>query len=726
MPYVPNPTSGNASVGNDLIITEVHADPSPDEGDANGDGTIDSGDDEFVEIVNEGDETIDLSGYSIEDNTGERFTFPDGATLAPGVAATIFGGGDPTGIPGEVFTSYLGLNNGGDTVILKDASGARVDAMTYGSEGGDDQSLTRSPSSIDPFVQHMSTSSGLRYSPGQSPDGSPLPVELTSFNAVTDGGDVTLRWRTITETNNSGFEVQQRTDQGFTQVGFVEGAGTTVQPQSYQYQIQSLDAGTHIFRLKQVDFDGTPTYTRQVEVTVALDGRFKLGSAYPNPFQNDATFSLQVRETQEVRITVFNALGQQVLPPGLSLVEDPRRKRAAGSRPFDAEGLARRVVILGATGSIGRSTLDLVRRHPERLQVTAVTAHTDVAGLAAIAAECGADLAVIADPQRHEALRNALADHGADCETGAGAGAVAEAAGDPGSDTVVAGIVGGAGLTPALAAARAGKRILLANKEALVMAGPLFMAAARTAGAVIMPVDSEHNAIFQALPGDGHAEGVRRITLTASGGPFRDWTASDMAAATPDQACAHPNWSMGRKISVDSATLMNKGLEVIEASYLFDLPGNRIDVLIHPESIVHGLVEYADGSVLAQLGLPDMRTPLACGLFWPERAASGVESLDLAALGRLHFESPDPERFPCLGLATAALDAGGLAPVWLNAGNEVAVQAFLDGRIGFGDITVTNRGVLDGYNPSSAESLEAIHAADRQAREAAGALIRDR
>lgn len=322
-------TNGNASVGNDLVITEVHADPATESdcsglglpstcGDANGDGTRSSDDDEFVEIVNGGGSAIDISGYTISDNASTRFTFPSGTTLEPGTAATVFGGGTPTGIPGQVFTaSTLGLNNGGDTVILKDASGAWVDAMTYGSsgdanDGGDDQSLTRSPGFFDAFTKHTLAGSGALFSPGQTPSGGALPVELTSFDAVTNGGDVTLRWQTATETNNSGFEVQQRTDQGFTEVGFVEGAGTTAQPQSYQFQLQDLPAGTHIFRLKQVDLDGTATYTRQVEITVALEETFKLGSAYPNPFRSDASFTLQVQETQDVRITIYNALGQRV------------------------------------------------------------------------------------------------------------------------------------------------------------------------------------------------------------------------------------------------------------------------------------------------------------------------------------------------------------------------------------------------------------------------------
>lgn len=387
--------------------------------------------------------------------------------------------------------------------------------------------------------------------------------------------------------------------------------------------------------------------------------------------------------------------------------------------------MSRNLCVLGATGSIGRSLLDLVARHPEHLKVRTVTAHRDVQGLARAAAACSAGHAVIADAGCTDAARDALRAAGVACTLAAGPEALAEAAADAATDTVVTGIVGAAGLPSALAAAAAGKRVLLANKEALVMAGPLFMRTAREAGAIIMPVDSEHNAVFQALPSGGGTRGVRRITLTASGGPFRTWTREAMDAATPEQAVAHPNWSMGRKISVDSATLMNKGLEVIEASYLFDLPGERIDVLVHPESIVHGLVEYADGSVLAQLGVPDMRTPLACGLFWPERADAGVARLNLAELARLHFEPPDAERFPCLALARAALDAGGLAPIWLNAGNEIAVQAFLDGRIAFGAIATVNQRTLDSYNPSGSDGLEDVFMADQAARRAAAAHIRN-
>lgn len=307
-------TDGNASVDNLLVITEVHADPASGiEGDANGDGVRDSGDDEFVEIVNTGGDSVDLSGYTIADTNSDRFTFPAGAALAPGVSATVFGGGTPTGIPGEVFTaSSLGLNNGGDTVTLKDASGNRVDAVTYGGEGGNDQSLTRNPDFFDPFVLHTTTSSGLRYSPGQSPDGGALPVELTRFDAVVKGGDVTLRWATASETNNSGFEVQQRVDGAYQQLGFVEGAGTTSRAQSYQYEVDGLEAGTHVFRLKQVDFDGSAEYSQQVEVQISVDGRFEMEAAYPNPFRGAATVALRVKKTQDVSVGLYNMLGQRV------------------------------------------------------------------------------------------------------------------------------------------------------------------------------------------------------------------------------------------------------------------------------------------------------------------------------------------------------------------------------------------------------------------------------
>jgi len=342
----------------------------------------------------------------------------------------------------------------------------------------------------------------------------------------------------------------------------------------------------------------------------------------------------------------------------------------------------RKIAILGATGSIGSSTLDLLERSPDRFEVVAVTAATNAEALADIARRTGAKLAVIADETKLDALRQGLA--GASCEAAAGEGALAEAAsGD--ADLVIAAIVGCAGLTPVMAAIEAGKTVALANKEALVTAGDLMIGAAAKHDATILPVDSEHNAIFQCLAGS-RAEHVSRIILTASGGPFRTASRDALASVTPAQAVAHPNWSMGAKISVDSATLMNKGLELIEAHYLFGLPSERIDIVIHPQSTVHSLVEFVDGSVLAQLGAPDMRIPIAYALAWPERLETPAERLDLAALGRLDFAAPDLDRFPALRIAREAMEAGGAAPVVLNAANEVAVDGFLKGRIRFPDI----------------------------------------
>lgn len=376
----------------------------------------------------------------------------------------------------------------------------------------------------------------------------------------------------------------------------------------------------------------------------------------------------------------------------------------------------RTLCLLGATGSIGSSVLDLVRRHPDRLRIGVLCAHRNTDLLARLCAEFRPELAVIADRDCHARARDALADAGASTRLEAGPEALAAAAEHPDVDTVVAGIVGAAGLEPTLRAVAAGHRVLLANKEALVMTGGLFMQAAKDSGARILPVDSEHNAVFQCLAASGQRDAIESITLTASGGPFRSWSGESLEQATPEQACNHPTWSMGQKISVDSATLMNKGLEVIEACHLFGLAEDRVRVLIHPESIVHGLVSYADGSTLAQLGLPDMRTPLANGLFWPDRCDSGVATLDLAELGRLNFEHPDTERFPCLDLARRALRAGGLAPAVLNAANEAAVQSFLDGRVGFGDIARLNARALEEMPAGRADSVEAVLAADARAR----------
>lgn len=343
----------------------------------------------------------------------------------------------------------------------------------------------------------------------------------------------------------------------------------------------------------------------------------------------------------------------------------------------------RTVTILGATGSVGRATLDLIARAPEgQFEVAALTANANAAELAALAKSVNAGFCAVADEAAGPALAQALA--GAGIRHGAGPDAVVEAARLP-ADWVMAAIVGAAGLPPTLEAVRRGAAVAFANKEALVCAGELFMAEARAAGARLLPVDSEHNAIFQAFD-DQQREGIRRIILTASGGPFRTASLEQMAAATPAQAVAHPTWSMGAKISVDSATMMNKGLEIIEACHLFGLPQTEVDVLVHPEAIVHGLVEYADGGLLAQLGMPDMRTPIAHALAWPSRIETPVQRLDLAQLSTLTFSDPDPERFPALALARAAFDAGGAAPAIFNAANEVAVDAFLNGRIGFLDI----------------------------------------
>ncbi|KAB7627922.1 1-deoxy-D-xylulose-5-phosphate reductoisomerase [Alkalilimnicola sp. S0819] len=379
-----------------------------------------------------------------------------------------------------------------------------------------------------------------------------------------------------------------------------------------------------------------------------------------------------------------------------------------------------RVTVLGATGSIGRSTLDVVGRHPARFRVHALTAHRDAAGLLAQCLVHRPRYAVLADPAAAQPLARGVREAGLDTEVLSGAEALVQVAEDPNADTVVAAIVGAAGLLPSLAAVRAGKRVLLANKEALVCAGAVFMAAVRDSGATLLPLDSEHNAVFQCLPEQGVGRGgVRRILLTASGGPFRETPPGELANVTPEQACAHPNWSMGRKISVDSATMMNKGLEVIEACWLFHLPPAQVEVVVHPESVIHSLVEYTDGSMLAQLGNPDMRTPIAHALAWPERIESGVAPLDLVRTGQLNFQAPDPRRFPCLGLAYSALRAGGNACAVLNAANEVAVEAFLAGRIGFMAIAELVERTLERIPRGELADLEAVLAADTQARETA-------
>jgi 1-deoxy-D-xylulose-5-phosphate reductoisomerase len=375
----------------------------------------------------------------------------------------------------------------------------------------------------------------------------------------------------------------------------------------------------------------------------------------------------------------------------------------------------RTLSILGATGSVGQSTLDLVRRNPGQFHVEALTAHQNVDGLAAAARATGAKLAVIGDETLLGDLRAALA--GCDTEAAAGASAVIEAA-RRGADVTMAAIVGCAGLAPVMAAIESGKAIAFANKEALVSAGPIMIDAAKRFGATLLPVDSEHNAIFQCLD-QSAPKGVARIILTASGGPFRTWTVDQIAAATPDQALKHPNWSMGAKITIDSASMMNKGLELIEAHYLFEMPSARLDVLFHPQSVIHSMVEYIDGSVLAQLGAPDMRIPIAHCLAWPERMETPMPKLDLAQIGRLDFEAPDLVRFPCLRIAREAMEAGGACPAILNAANEIAVAAFLDRRIGFLDIAKIVHQTLDRYQPVNVMTLADVMTIDSEARSVA-------
>jgi 1-deoxy-D-xylulose-5-phosphate reductoisomerase len=376
------------------------------------------------------------------------------------------------------------------------------------------------------------------------------------------------------------------------------------------------------------------------------------------------------------------------------------------------------LAIFGATGSIGASTLDVVARHPQRYRVFALTANDSAAQLAALCSRHQPRYAVLSGVREDRELRRTFSGFGT--ELVFGAEALEALARHPEVEAIMAGIVGAAGLASTLAAVRAGKRVLLANKEALVMAGPLVMRAARDSGAQIVPVDSEHNAVFQCF---AEKKFVRKIVLTASGGPFRATAAESLASVTPEQACAHPNWTMGRKISVDSATMMNKGLEVIEARWLFDLPPERIEVLIHPQSIVHSLVEYVDGSVIAQLSNPDMRVPIANALAHPERAESGAQSLDLAAIRNLSFEKPDAARFPCLALAYAALEAGGAASAVLNAANEIAVEAFLAGRLAFTGIAGVIADTLAALPAGPADELAQVMDADARARELARSRI---
>jgi 1-deoxy-D-xylulose-5-phosphate reductoisomerase len=387
------------------------------------------------------------------------------------------------------------------------------------------------------------------------------------------------------------------------------------------------------------------------------------------------------------------------------------------------------LAILGATGSVGVSTLDVVARNQERFAVRALTGCRNWTLLLEQCRRFRPRVAVLADPEAAGRLAAAVAAEGLPVEVRSGSGALADAAARDDVDFVMAAIVGAAGLLPTLAAARAGKRVLLANKEAVVMAGGLLTAALADSGGVLVPIDSEHNALFQCLPPGGSADpngaGVVSLVLTASGGPFLDAPLGGLHAVTPDEACRHPNWDMGRKISVDSATMMNKGLEIIEACRLFGVGPERVRVVVHPESIVHSLVEYRDGSVLAQLGNPDMRTPIAHALAWPERIASGVAPLDLAALGALTFRPAEMDRFPCLGLAMQAARAGGAAPIALNAANEVAVAAFLAARIRFTDIPTVIRAVLAQYGGPDPGDLEAILALDMRARESAEEQIRE-
>ncbi|WP_347331951.1 1-deoxy-D-xylulose-5-phosphate reductoisomerase [Marinimicrobium locisalis] len=389
------------------------------------------------------------------------------------------------------------------------------------------------------------------------------------------------------------------------------------------------------------------------------------------------------------------------------------------------------VTILGASGSIGDSTLDVLARHPDRYSLYALTAYAQWQKLGEACLRHRPRYAVVVEEAGAESLSAWLRERGSDTEVLAGPEALSEVASAPGVDTVMASIVGGAGLVPTLAAVRAGKKILLANKEALVMAGGLFTRAVEEHGATLLPIDSEHNAIFQCLPGHPRdclggglaGSGVSKILLTASGGPFRDYPADQLASVTPEQACAHPNWSMGQKISVDSATLMNKGLELIEACWLFHAQPDQIEVVVHPQSVIHSMVEYVDGSMLAQMGNPDMRTPIAHALAWPERMASGVAGLDMIATARLDFAAPDTERFPCLRLAADAARAGGTAPAVLNAANEIAVEAFLNRRIGFTDIPRIIETVMGRVAFNEPDSLETVQGADLEARQQASALI---
>ncbi|MCG7870589.1 MAG: 1-deoxy-D-xylulose-5-phosphate reductoisomerase [Candidatus Thiodiazotropha lotti] len=388
------------------------------------------------------------------------------------------------------------------------------------------------------------------------------------------------------------------------------------------------------------------------------------------------------------------------------------------------------LTILGSTGSIGISTLDVVARHPDEYQVVALTANRDVEGLLSQCERFQPKIAVMGDPHCADQLAKGLNQRGLPIEVLSGLRGLEIAAAMPQAHYVMAAIVGAAGLLPALAAVRAGKRLLLANKEALVVAGDLFMQEVKAHNALVLPIDSEHNAVFQCMPEDYQGNlaqsGVKRILLTASGGPFRETPVEALHDVTPDQACAHPNWEMGRKISVDSATMMNKGLEVIEAHWLFQAGADKIEVVLHPQSVIHSMVEYEDGSVLAQLGQPDMRTPIAHALAWPKRIQSGVESLDLFQIGRLDFEPPDPQRFPCLGLAYQAIQSGGTASAVLNAANEVAVDAFLNQRLGFTGIAEVVEETMQQQPVEQVTDLQSLLEADQKARNMAEQVVQKR
>lgn len=383
-----------------------------------------------------------------------------------------------------------------------------------------------------------------------------------------------------------------------------------------------------------------------------------------------------------------------------------------------------RLVILGSTGSVGQSTLDVVALHPERFTVTALTANSNTDKMLAQCKLFEPQTVVMSDPRAADQLRGKLDSIGLDhIEIKSGCEALCQVAGSDDCDVVMSAIVGAAGLMPTLKAVQAAKRVLIANKEPLVMTGDLFMREARASGAVILPIDSEHNAIFQCLPADQHKGGVRKIHLTASGGPFLGRAWQDLSKITPAQACAHPNWSMGRKISVDSATMMNKGLELIEAAALFGLPAQQVNIVVHPQSIIHSMVEYIDGSFLAQLGSPDMKIPIAHSLSWPERIDSGAKTLDITEVARLDFQKPDMENLPCLRLARTAADAGGSAPAVLNASNEIAVEAFLAGRIAFTDIPTVIEAAMNAVDHGDICDIENVLNIDHEAREVAVAQL---